>query len=144
MIKSSLPPILHSNIGIDNIELRLLVAADLESFKGHFPEQAVLPGVTQLDWAVRLGCQYFGYCEAVANLEVLKFQQLILPGQEVTLSISNNAAKGKLTFAYSMVKTAMHQAVSPLRPPHWSISLPIPLMPTATGRASANTSQRLS
>lgn len=101
MIKSSLPPILHSNIGMDNIELRLLVAADLESFKGHFPEQAVLPGVTQLDWAVRLGCQYFGYCEAVANLEVLKFQQLILPGQEVTLSISNNAAKGKLTFAYS-------------------------------------------
>ncbi|MGL4714129.1 MAG: thioester dehydrase [Shewanella sp.] len=101
MIKSSLPPILHSHIGMDNIELRLLVAADLESFKGHFPEQAVLPGVTQLDWAVRLGCQYFGYCEAVANLEVLKFQQLILPGQEVTLSISNNVTKGKLSFAYS-------------------------------------------
>ena len=101
MIKSSLPPILHSDIGVDNIELRLLVAADLEYFNGHFPEQAVLPGVTQLDWAVRLGCQHFGYSEAVANLEVLKFQQLILPGQEVTLSISNNAAKGKLTFAYS-------------------------------------------
>ncbi|MCT7944227.1 thioester dehydrase [Shewanella septentrionalis] len=101
MIKSSLPPILHSDIGIDNIELRLLVAADLEYFNGHFPEQAVLPGVTQLDWAVRLGCQHFGYSEAVANLEVLKFQQLILPGQEVTLSISNNAAKAKLTFAYS-------------------------------------------
>ncbi|MGL6123013.1 MAG: thioester dehydrase, partial [Shewanella sp.] len=26
MIKSSLPPILHSHIGMDNIELRLLVA----------------------------------------------------------------------------------------------------------------------
>ncbi|MCS6124686.1 ApeI family dehydratase [Shewanella baltica] len=101
MIKSSLPPILHSDIGVDNIELRLLVAADLEYFNGHFPEQAVLPGVTQLDWAVRLGCQHFGYSEAVANLEVLKFQQLILPGQEVTLSISNNAAKAKLTFAYN-------------------------------------------
>ncbi|MCS6175623.1 ApeI family dehydratase [Shewanella baltica] len=101
MIKSSLPPILHSDIGIDNIELRLLVTADLEYFNGHFPEQAVLPGVTQLDWAVRLGCQHFGYSEAVANLEVLKFQQLILPGQEVTLSISNNAAKAKLTFAYN-------------------------------------------
>lgn len=101
MIKSSLPPILHSDIGIDNIELRLLVAADLEYFNGHFPEQAVLPGVTQLDWAVRLGRQHFGYSEAVANLEVLKFQQLILPGQEVTLSISNNAAKAKLTFAYN-------------------------------------------
>lgn len=101
MIKSSLPPILHSDIGTDTIEFRLLVSAELDYFKGHFPEQAVLPGVTQLDWAVRLGCEHFGYCEAVANLEVLKFQQLILPGQEVTLSISNNAAKGKLTFAYS-------------------------------------------
>lgn len=101
MIKSSLPPILHSDIGTDTIEFRLLVSAELDYFKGHFPEQAVLPGVTQLDWAVRLGCEHFGYCAAVANLEVLKFQQLILPGQEVTLSISNNAAKAKLTFAYS-------------------------------------------
>ncbi|MGI2097538.1 thioester dehydrase [Shewanella glacialipiscicola] len=100
MIKSNLPPILYTNIGIDNIELRLLITAEIEYFNGHFPEQAVLPGVTQLDWAVRLGCEYFGYAEAVANLEVLKFQQLILPGQEVTLSIHNNAAKGKLTFAY--------------------------------------------
>ncbi|MEL4341365.1 thioester dehydrase [Shewanella xiamenensis] len=101
MIKSSLPPILTSEIGPDSIELRLLVAADLEYFNGHFPEQAVLPGVTQLDWAVRLGCEHFGYNAAVANLEVLKFQQLILPGQEVTLVISHNAAKEKLTFAYS-------------------------------------------
>lgn len=100
MIKSSLPPILHADIGLDTVEFRLLVTAELEYFNGHFPEHAVLPGVTQLDWAVRLGCQYFGYSEAVANLEVLKFQQLILPGQEVSLSISNNAAKGKLTFAY--------------------------------------------
>ncbi|MGI2065874.1 thioester dehydrase [Shewanella sp. MF08487] len=100
MIKSNLPPILYTNIDIDNIELRLLITAEIESFNGHFPEQAVLPGVTQLDWAVRLGCEYFGYAEAVAHLEVLKFQQLILPGQEVTLSIHNNAAKGKLTFAY--------------------------------------------
>ena len=101
MIKSSLPPILTSEFGPDSIELRLLVAADLEYFNGHFPEQAVLPGVTQLDWAVRLGCEHFGYNTAIANLEVLKFQQLILPGQEVTLVISHNAAKEKLTFAYS-------------------------------------------
>lgn len=101
MIKSSLPPILSSNIGSDNIELRLNIRADLPYFNGHFPEQAVLPGVTQLDWAVRLGCEHFGYNAAIANIEVLKFQQLILPGQEVTLSISNNAAKAKLTFAYN-------------------------------------------
>lgn len=100
MIKSSLPPILASHIGTESIELRLHVAADLEYFNGHFPEQAVLPGVTQLDWAVRLGCEHFGYSEAVANLEVLKFQQLILPGQEVTLTISHNAAKEKLSFSY--------------------------------------------
>ncbi|MCH1931068.1 thioester dehydrase [Shewanella sp. A25] len=101
MIKSSLPPILASKIDEESIELRLQVAADLEYFNGHFPEQAVLPGVTQLDWAVRFGCRHFGYSESVANLEVLKFQQLILPGQEVTLAISHNRAKSKLIFAYS-------------------------------------------
>lgn len=113
MIKSSLPPILTSQIGPDSIELRLLVAADLEYFNGHFPEQAVLPGVTQLDRAVRLGCEHFGYNAAVANLEVLKFQQLILPGQEVTLVISHNAAKNS-PLPTAMATTAMPQAVSAL------------------------------
>ena len=101
MIKSALPTIISSQIDIDAICWRLDIAAELPFFKGHFPEQAVLPGVTQLDWAIKLGCQHFGYDCNIAVLEVLKFQQLMLPGSQVDLCISHNAAKAKLMFAYS-------------------------------------------
>jgi len=101
MIKSTLPTILSTEIEDDTICWRLEIAAELEYFKGHFPEQPVLPGVTQLDWAIKLGCQHFGYVCDVAVLEVLKFQQLMLPNTQVNLTISHNAAKAKLMFAYS-------------------------------------------
>ncbi|WP_299802727.1 thioester dehydrase [uncultured Shewanella sp.] len=101
MIKSKLPPIISCKDDQDSVTWTLEIAADLEFFSGHFPEQPVLPGVTQLDWAIRLGCEHFGYPVNVATLEVLKFQQLILPNTQVDLSISHNAAKAKLVFAYS-------------------------------------------
>ncbi len=100
MIKSSLPQILSQQVDSQAIEYRLFIDAELPFFKGHFPQQAVLPGVTQLDWAIRLGCQHFNYPIDITSLEVLKFQQLILPGSEVTLKISENRDKSKLIFSY--------------------------------------------
>ena len=101
MITSTLPTIISQSSDTDSASWRLDIAADLNYFNGHFPEQPVLPGVTQLDWAIKLGCAHFGYNVDVATLEVLKFQQLMLPGTQVDLSISHNAAKAKLVFAYS-------------------------------------------
>ncbi|GIU11360.1 MULTISPECIES: thioester dehydrase [unclassified Shewanella] len=101
MIRSKLPPIISCKADQDSVTWTLEIAADLEFFSGHFPEQPVLPGVTQLDWAIKLGCEHFGYPVNVATLEVLKFQQLMLPNTQVDLSISHNAAKAKLVFAYS-------------------------------------------
>ena len=100
MIKSSLPRILSNKTVEETIEWRLFIDAELPFFNGHFPEQAVLPGVTQLDWAIRMGCEHFGYPSEIASLEVLKFQQLILPDSEITLKVSLNAAKNKLIFSY--------------------------------------------
>ncbi len=100
MIKSALPQIISQQTTDDGISWQIFVAAELDYFKGHFEEQAVLPGVTQLDWAIQLGCQAFGYLPDVASLEVLKFQQLMLPDSQVELFISHNAAKSKLTFSY--------------------------------------------
>jgi len=101
MIKSVLPQIISTHQQDDTITWRIVVDANLAFFKGHFPEQAVLPGVTQLDWAVKLGCQAFGYDANIASLEVLKFQQLLLPDSQVELSISHNKAKARLTFQYA-------------------------------------------
>ncbi|MCG9697832.1 thioester dehydrase [Shewanella sp. Isolate11] len=100
MIKSNLPPILGKTLLDDGVEWQLDIPADLPYFSGHFPEQAVLPGVTQLDWATQLGATEFGYHAQVETLEVLKFQQLILPGSQIRLKVSVNRSKHKLTFAY--------------------------------------------
>ncbi|MCL1066227.1 thioester dehydrase [Shewanella olleyana] len=100
MIKSALPEIIAQQTTDEGICWQIFVAADLDYFKGHFDEQAVLPGVTQLDWAIQLGCQAFGYQTEVASLEVLKFQQLMLPDSQVELFISHNPEKSKLTFSY--------------------------------------------
>lgn len=101
MIRSKLPPIIDCKDDQDSVTWTLEIAADLEFFSGHFPEQPVLPGVTQLDWAIKLGCKHFGYPVNIATLEVLKFQQLMLPDSRVELTISHNPAKAKLMFAYS-------------------------------------------
>lgn len=100
MIKSILPQIVSTSSTDNSVEFQLFVAAELECFKGHFPQQPVLPGVAQLDWAIQLGCQHFGYPANVAKLEVLKFQQILLPDSAVTLSIDHNPAKQKLSFRY--------------------------------------------
>lgn len=101
MIKSILPQIVSQHDDDSGHHWRLFIAPELPFFNGHFTEQAVLPGVTQLDWAIQLGCQAFGYSPSVATLEVLKFQQLILPNSHVDLSIEHQADKGKLVFSYS-------------------------------------------
>ncbi|MFQ6371999.1 thioester dehydrase [Shewanella sp. YIC-542] len=100
MIESLLPPVLAHHMDGNTASWQLQVAADYPAFAGHFPEHPVLPGVVQLDWAIRFGSEHFGYDGAVAQLEVLKFQQLIRPGMEVTLRIEQ-LASGKLQFSLS-------------------------------------------
>lgn len=100
MIKSELPHIISHEGENNSYHWRLFISADLAFFKGHFPEQAVLPGITLVDWAVKLGCEAFGYSATVATLEVLKFQQLILPDTYVDLVIEHQAQKAKLIFSY--------------------------------------------
>jgi hypothetical protein len=39
--------------------LRMTLDPALRPFQGHFPQAAILPGVAQLDWAVRFGRQAF-------------------------------------------------------------------------------------
>lgn len=82
------------------LALHLDIPPELEHFRGHFPEAAILPGVVQLDWAIREGARRFGPFGAFLGLRSLKFQRPIVPGMEVTLELSHIPAKGALAFTY--------------------------------------------
>ncbi|MGB8920146.1 MAG: AMP-binding protein [Pseudomonas sp.] len=80
--------------------LQLAVPADLAYFSGHFPKAPVLPGVVQVEWALKLGQQLLNLPGKFAGMEVLKFQQLVRPGDEIQLHLRFDSERGKLYFAY--------------------------------------------
>ena len=80
--------------------LQLAIPPDLAYFSGHFPEAPVLPGVVQVDWALALGQQLLQLPGRFAGMEVLKFQQLLRPGDQVQLHLRFDQERGKLYFAY--------------------------------------------
>jgi acyl-coenzyme A synthetase/AMP-(fatty) acid ligase len=80
--------------------LQLAIPPDLAYFSGHFPQTPVLPGVVQVEWALSLGQQLMDLPAKFAGMEVLKFQQLVRPGDEIQLHLRFDPERSKLYFAY--------------------------------------------
>ena len=83
------PEVLAENADNDLVELQLHIPSDLDYFQGHFPNAPILAGVVQLHWAVEYCKQMFSLTELeVKNIEVLKFQVVIIPGQKLNLALT--------------------------------------------------------
>ncbi|MDX9666474.1 AMP-binding protein [Pseudomonas sp. P5_152] len=94
------PEVLEQSEDEGQWSLQLAVPPDLAYFSGHFPLAPVLPGVVQVDWALKLGLQLMNLPQKFAGMEVLKFQQLVRPGDEIQLHLRFDATRGKLYFTY--------------------------------------------
>lgn len=94
------PEVLEQSASDGEWSLQLSVPPDLAYFSGHFPKAPVLPGVVQVEWALNLGRQLLKLDGAFAGMEVLKFQQLVRPGDAIQLHLRFDAERGKLYFAY--------------------------------------------
>lgn len=70
------------------------------AFEGHFPGHPILPGVLQVDWAIRQGQAAFGPLGTFTRLTQLKFMRLIQPGEPLTLVLSWQPEHRTLGFAY--------------------------------------------
>nr|WP_238474467.1 acyl-CoA synthetase family protein [Pseudomonas cavernae] len=82
-------------------QLELVVPLDLAHFSGHFPTVPVLPGVVQIDWAQQLARRLIADLPPrFAGMEVLKFQQLVRPGDRLQLALRFDSTRGKLYFAF--------------------------------------------
>ncbi|PNG32844.1 MULTISPECIES: ApeI family dehydratase [Pseudomonas] len=94
------PEVLEQVQHADEWQLQLAIPPDLAYFSGHFPATPVLPGVVQVDWALALGQQLLDLPGRFAGMEVLKFQQLVRPGDCIQLNLRFDVQRQKLYFAF--------------------------------------------
>ena len=95
------PELLDKKIDNNQVELHLFVSDKLHYFKGHFPESPILAGVVQLHWVVEYAKSVFNLSDdKVANLEVLKFQVVIIPNQHLILTLTQKP-NDKVVFTYT-------------------------------------------
>ena len=98
--RPKLPEVLSQSEDAGQWTLNLSIPPDLAFFSGHFPKTPVLPGVVQVDWAMVLGQQLLDLPPRFAGMEVLKFQQLVRPGDAIELTLRFDSERAKLHFAY--------------------------------------------
>ncbi len=82
------------------VVLTLSLPAGSAAFDGHFPGHPILPGVVQLDWAIRLADRYLGLGQRAACDFQVKFRRIIPPESLVTLSLNFEAARRRLGLEY--------------------------------------------
>ncbi|MEO9080017.1 MAG: hypothetical protein ABI268_11995 [Rhodanobacter sp.] len=87
-------------------KLSLRLPLDLVHFDDHFRKAPVLPGVVQVSWALALAAPRLGTSPHCREMEALKFQRLLRPGDQLELSLryedEPGAERGKLHFAYHL------------------------------------------
>jgi len=85
------PRVLSATTDSGCLRLKLDISPDLNWFRGHFPNQPVLPGVVQLHWAVVVARAFFSISGSPREIKRLKFKKVVVPPQELELSVSRPA-----------------------------------------------------
>lgn len=101
MTQKRKPTLLSVVVEQDQATLHLRVDHDILDFSGHFSHFPLLPGVTQIDWAVAYAKEFLRTPPSFKGMEVIKFQEPILPDSEVSLQLKWDDEKQKLHFAYT-------------------------------------------
>jgi 3-hydroxymyristoyl/3-hydroxydecanoyl-(acyl carrier protein) dehydratase len=99
------PDLLEKSTEAESIVLALRIPEGLAYFSGHFDKVSIVPGVVQIQWAVHYARQHFGFNRAFSHMEVVKFKELLLPGQHLNLSLHYREDSAKLTFCYQSEST---------------------------------------
>lgn len=104
--KTHFPLIVSCDYQDETVELSLQIPFDLVYFSGHFPDQPVLPGVTQVAWAEQIGKIFFDNQLPFLRMEVIKFKKIIQPGQLIKMKLNWKADTNKLYFELTSVDSA--------------------------------------
>ncbi len=96
-----MPEVLFERRDGDTATCRLRLAPTLEHFRDHFPRYPILPGVVQLDWAVRFARRHFTPLDESYAFDNFKCRAPVGPGVELELRLKHDAARRSVKFEYT-------------------------------------------
>ena len=105
------PTLLAHQQDAQSVQLQLRVDKDILDFTGHFKTFPILPGVTQIDWVIHYANTFLGVPTSFKGMEVIKFQEQILPDTIINLDLMWDSGKQKLSFTYSSIDTSRTEEV---------------------------------
>jgi len=83
------------------IKLSLNVPENLHWFDGHYPDQPIVPGVIEIDWAIYFAKTHLNLGVNFKGIEALKFHELIEPNANIFLHLSFKKENNKLHFSFT-------------------------------------------
>lgn len=82
------------------------VTEDKDFFRGHFPQEKIMPGVLQLEALAQAGAvlalsrpEFQGHVVYFGGMEKVRFKRKVLPGETLTLKVWLQALRGRVGFA---------------------------------------------
>ena len=84
------------------LHYELRVPPTLVHFAGHFPGLPILPGVVQIDWAMRLAAEQVPGVRVLASIEQLKFKAPVPPGALLDLMLTHDVSRHRVQFTYRL------------------------------------------